>query len=139
MKSNKSYVNYIIIKGVSNSLDIGMSAFRQICDSNYLKRLGSNKNETFRETIQRFLTRFPDPVHEIVHGIDYQIISGFFNIFFIYLIYYCPSTEKYLYYGIHRDSTDIFYKDNFPEEIPAFLTFEQTEEYIYQSLKDAYT
>lgn len=116
-----------------------MSAFEQICDCDYLKRLESNKNETFRETIQRFLTRFPDPVHEIVHGIDYQIISGFFNIFYIYLIYYCPSTEKYLFYGLHRDSTDIFYKDNFPEEIPTFLTFDETVEYIYQSLKDAYT
>lgn len=59
-----------------------MTAFQRICDCDYLKRLGSNKNETFRETIQRFLTRFPDPVHEIVHGVDYQIISGFFNIFF---------------------------------------------------------
>jgi hypothetical protein len=44
-----------------------------------------------------------------------------------------------MFYGCHRDSTDIFYKDNFPEEIPIFFTFDETVEYIYQSLKDAYT
>jgi hypothetical protein len=31
------------------------------------------------------------------------------------------------------------YKDTFPEEIPTFLTFDETVEYIYQSLKDAYS
>ena len=104
-----------------------------------IKRLGHNsKCKTFREIINDNLTSFQDPIPETVNGVDYLIVAGFFNIFSIFLIYYCPSTEKYLYYGTHRDSDTIHYKANFPEEIPTFSTFDETEEYIYESLKCAY-
>ena len=104
-----------------------------------IKRLGHNsKCKTFREIINDNLTSFQDPIPETVNGVDYLIVAGFFNIFFIFLVYYCPSTEKYIYYGIHRDSDTIHYKTNFPEELPTFSTFNEIEEHIYELLKSSY-
>ena len=104
-----------------------------------VKRLGNNsKCKSFREIVNDNLTPFQDSIPETVNGVDYQIVAGFFNIFFIFLVYYCPSTEKYIYYGIHRDSDTIHYKENFPEGLPAFSTFHDIEEHIYELLKGSY-
>jgi hypothetical protein len=104
-----------------------------------VKRLGyKDKSKIFRENIKNSLVPFPQPIPETVNGVNYQIIAGFFNIFFTFLLYYCPTTEKYLYYGTHRESETIKYKENFPEGIPAFSTFDEAEEHIYESLKGAY-
>lgn len=99
---------------------------------------GCTNNPSFRETIAHNLTPFVEPVNETVNGVDYQIIAGFFNIFFTYLIYYCPETEKYLYYGCGRDDLTIPYKEDFLERTPTFSTFNEAEEYIYGELKNIY-
>ena len=104
-----------------------------------VKRLGHNgKYKSFREIVNDDLTPFQDSIPETVNGVEYQVVAGFFNIFFIFLVYYCPSTEKYLYYGTHRESETINYKENFPEGIPAFSTFDEAEEHIYELLKGSY-
>ena len=115
-----------------------MNTFDRICACDYMKLLIKKREETFRETIERSLTPFPAPICETVHGYDYQIVAGFFNLFFIHLVYYCPLTDTYLWYGFHRDDNQLRYDADFPTDVPTFTTFDEAEEHIYNALKGAY-